>query len=378
MEILFVILLISIPLIVLAWTLPEKWQLFPICLATFFFLGYYSPISLFILIFTSIFNYYIINQFLPVSKASVVVIVQMVIIFLFFKLNLKNYFDPSNDILIPLGLSYYSFRQIQYAIESYKRQLPKHNLFEFLQYMFFLPTILVGPINRFQPFLKYINRRRWDESLFSNGLELILYGLVKVTFLGNYLISTKLNNYVLINLNKEDWGFNYLNTIKFYLNAYFQFAGYSDIAIGLALLFGFKIIENFNYPFLAQNISDFWDRWHISLSSWCKDYIFLPFLSITRSLKLSIIITMTIIGLWHEISFRYILWAFLHALGINIWYKYQKSKINLKLTSYPLIKKLLGIFITFHFVAFSFVLISEKSFSQSIEILKILFFLNYV
>lgn len=377
MDVLLTIIVICIPLIILSWLLPEKWQLYPVLIITVVFIGYSSAISLIILTSTCIINYYTLKYLPSLSTATLIVVIQMCVIFLFFKLQYNILFNISESIVLPIGLSYYSFRQIHYAIESYKKQVPKHTFLDFLNYLFFLPVILIGPINRFQPFLKDLRKRRWDGILFSIGLERILYGLVKIVFIGNYLISSNLENYIRPLRINHLWSATYLSTIKFAANAYIQFSGYSDVAIGLSLLFGFKITENFNFPFLATNISDFWKRWHMSLSDWCKDYIFFPFLSITRSAKISIVITMITLGVWHEVSIRYILWSLLHALAINIWYKYEKSNIQKTLEKYPLFKKGLGIFITIHFVIFSFVFVSEDNLNESLEIFKILFIPYY-
>ncbi len=376
MDVLLVIIGICIPSILFSWVLPEKWQLFPIVITTVVFIGYSSPLSLAILTISSITNYYILKHLPSISTATLIVVIQMCLIFLFFKLEYNIYFNISESTILPIGLSYYSFRQIHYAIEAYKKQLPNHTIIDYLNYLFFLPTILIGPINRFQPFFKDYNKRRWDSSLFSMGLERVLYGLVKITFIGNFLLASRLSSFIATLSDNYIWLSTYLKVFNFSANAYIQFAGYSDVAIGLSLLFGFKIGENFNAPFLASNIADFWNRWHISLSSWCKDYIFFPFLSITRNAKLSIIITMVSLGLWHEISIRYILWALLHAFAINVWYKYENTSFQKKLDRIPLLKKCLGVFITIHFVMFSFVVVSESTLLESIHIFKILLMLN--
>lgn len=376
MELVLTIISISIPLLILAWRLPEKWQLLSIALATAVFLGFVSPISLILLSVTTTFSYYILKHFSASTWSVLSIVILMAAIFLFFKLKYGIYFNFSENRILPLGLSYYSFRQIHYAVEAYKGKLPRHTFIDYLSYLFFLPTIFVGPINRFQPFMKDLQRRRWDSSLFSSGLERILYGLVKVCFIGNFLMSTKLNNFALSITESYTWLSTYLQMFKFAANAYFQFAGYSDIAIGLSLLFGFNIIENFRYPFLAKNISDFWKRWHISLSEWCRDYVFYPFLSITRNARIAIILSMLVLGIWHEISIRYVLWGVIHAVAINIWYRYDGSLMQQKLSEFPIFQKGLGIFITLNFVMLSFVIIKEDTLTEALETYKILFFLK--
>ena len=264
MDTLLNILFISIPVIALSWTLPERWQMMPVIVATVLFLAWVSPLSLAMLAITTISGYYTIKLYPTSTTAILVVIAQVTAIFLFFKLEYGMESGLMKNAILPLGLSYYSFRQIHYAIEAYKRQLPSHTFTDYVSYLFFLPTILIGPINRFQPFLKHLLRRRWDSTLFSQGLERILYGMVKITVLGNWLFSFKLNNYIISIKSEHPWVYDYLNVFKYVGNSYIQFAGYSDVAIGLSMLLGFKITENFNFPF-----------WRPILQTFGKDGIYL-------------------------------------------------------------------------------------------------------
>ena len=369
------LLLISVPTLIFSWLFKDKWQLLPVAIATICFLAYYSPVSLFILMFTSLTSFYLLNKLGNSVGVVLVICFQALSVFLFFKLGLSFETQSIVERLLPLGISYYSFRQVHYALEAYKQKLPPHGLFDYLSYMFFLPTILIGPINLFQDFLKDIKRRRWNSQLFSQGLERILYGAFKITVLGNFFVSYKLANIVDRLSVHNIWLANYLDAVKFAANAYFQFAGYSDIAIGLSLLFGFRIIENFNFPFIASNISDFWQRWHISLSSWCRDYVYFPVSFYSRMPYLGILFSMLVLGLWHEISLKFLVWATAHALAINIWHWYNHSKIQIfihKLIPYP---KILGIFITVHFVIFSFIITAYGDWSVIIQKYKILFFI---
>ncbi|TDG35895.1 MBOAT family protein [Pedobacter changchengzhani] len=376
MELLVNIISLSIPILFLAWLLPGKGQVAAIIVATAVFIGLISPVSLVILSTTSICSYFVLKRYPTSTTVVLTIIVSLASIFLFFKLEYGHHFKLLGNRILPFGLSYYSFRQIHYAIESYKKKLPKHHFIDYLSYLFFLPTFFVGPINRFQPFLKDLQKRRWNSTLFSSGLERILYGFVKISLIGNYLLSIKLDSFSNSLVHDHLWFAQYLQMFKFAANSYVQFAGYSDVAIGLSLLFGFNIIENFNYPFLAKNIADFWKRWHISLSEWCRDYIFYPFLSITRNGKVSVIITMLILGLWHEISIRYIIWGILHAIAINIWHQYEGTNFQKKLNHFPKIQAGIGIFITLNFVMLSFVIIREETLSNALETYKILFFIK--
>ena len=350
----------------LYWVLPEKFALYPVVAATIVFLGIISPFALLVLTFTSFSTYFISQKITHENHLLLLVVIQAMALFVLFKSGFSGL-----SRLIPVGFSYYTFRQIHYAIDAYKNRLPRHTPGDFLKYMFYLPTFLIGPINRFQPFLIDSKRKRWNPEMFSTGLERLLYGGVKINFLGNYLCSFYAGR--LINSIENEWWASYLSMVQFSANAYFQFSGYSDLAIGLSYLFGIRMIENFNYPFLAKNISDFWNRWHISLSEWCRDYVFLPVLIFSRNALFSIGCSMLILAFWHEFSWRYVLWGLSHAVAIQVFNYYRTTRMARQLEGFPRLRAWAGNLVTLHFVMLSFVLIKEDNLGESLrEIAKIL------
>lgn len=341
-------------------------------IGTFVFLLLKAPISLLILSFSTCTTYGVFQfKKLTINQATLFVLVQNVGLFVAYKTGVGHQLLSPIDRLIPLGLSYYSFRQIHYAIEQYKGKLSQHHFMDYAGYMFFLPTMLIGPINRFQPYLRNTYRRRWDSNLFSEGLERIVYGYAKIVIIGNFLITyglTALLNSLEI---QSGWLYSYLSLLKYTLNTYFQFAGYSDVAIGLALLFGYRVMENFNYPFFADNINEFWNRWHISLSSWCRDYVYTPVASMSRKPIMGILLTMVVIGLWHEISWKYLIWALYHGVGIAIWHLYNRAQFANKLRRKDTYNYV-SILFTFHFVMFSFVIIQQNTWQAMLTTYKVL------
>ena len=370
MELLNIVLLTCVLMLPLAWLLPSRWQMPAISTVCFAFLAWLSPLSLAILTVTGLGSYYIIKKWRNVSGATVVVVLQLVAIFIFFKLGSQSKLGMMDGRLIPLGLSYYSFRMIHYALEHFKGRLPRHSLEEYFHYLFFLPTMLVGPINRFDKFQKDAVRRRWDPNMFSYGLERILYGYFKVTVLGNFLLSNHIRRMVLD--LQESWpklGV-YLEAMNYFFNSYFQFAGYSDVAIGLAALFGYRVMENFHYPFLARNVNDFWNRWHISLSSFARDYVYTPFVSMSRKPIIAIILTMLVIGLWHEFTFRYIAWAGSHAIAIGLWHLFNRTSFSR--IKHPLFR-FASIFLTFNYIVLSFIFIMRDDMDQALDAFSVLF-----
>lgn len=341
-------------IVTLSWILPKKFQMLSSLIITVIFLMFYDINSLLILVVISITSYFIPKKYSFNTNILLLFILFISMIFIIFKAlsSLENF-----DYIMPLGLSFYSFRVIHYIFEGYKQKLPEHTFYDYIIYLFFLPTLIVGPINRFVQFQSDLKSRSLKNVNFSIGFERILYGYAKIIILSSYILDGKVNNYLTNIEQTNEYLFRYLSSIDYWLNLYFQFSGYSDIAIGISYLMGFKIIENFNYPFFSKNISEFWQRWHISLSKWIKDYVYMPLVALTRKPFFAILMSLIILGLWHEFSLRYVIWGFYHALGITIWHKFQllKSK-NIYIMQITKSKTftLFSIFITFNFVILSF------------------------
>ncbi len=229
--------------------------------------------------------------------------------------------------VVCLGLAFYMLRVIHLLLEGYKGNLANLRWSELIAWLWFLPTLQVGPIHRFSPFQRDMIRRRWNNDLFSQGLHRMLLGYAKLVILGQYLVDEKLMFWLSV-MPADSWSYHYLSLIRYGASLYFKFSGYSDIAIGFALLLGFRVMENFNFPFLARDISDFWRRWHISLSSWCREYVYMPAISITRSPFLAAVASMLVLGGWHELSLRYLLWGAWHGVGIACCHFWQKSSLR--------------------------------------------------
>ena len=274
---------------------------------------------------------------------------------------LCKFLASENVFVFPLGISYFTFRLIHYNLESYKQKLRDHSFIEFLAYMTFFPTYLVGPINLFPEFLQNLRRRKWNSSQFSYGLERLVYGYAQLVIIGNYLIDHLMQNWMFIN-NTSDQSYSHLfvKSLHSWLDLYIRFSAYSSIAIGISAMVGFNVPENFNYPFVATNIREYWQRWHMSLTNWCREYIFVSIAAITRKPFLAIGVTMITIGVWHEISLRYVLWGLYHAIGIIVYERYSKfiqGKIPTN-KAFVMVKKKLGVAITLVFVIMSFPIIT--------------------
>lgn len=356
------------------WLVPARLREPWLSGVTLAFLAVHSPESAAILLVFAIGVYLATNRLTATGPVVAAVAAAIVGVLVFYKLQVRFSFDGGVEgLIIPLGLSYYSFRCLHYLIEKYKGTIPRHGFEEFVNYLFFLPTLLAGPINRFQEFRRDLRRKRWDFEKFSEGLERMLYGYAKITFLANYLVGRTFAEYIAGIDPAQETLIAYLTMLQKGLNGYLQFSGYSDVAIGFALLLGYRVMENFNWPFLRRNIAEFWLSWHISLSSWCRDYVYMVVVSTTRRPAIAAIASMVVLGLWHEISLRYLLWGAYNGLGIALWQRFQEIKPRLPAPEAPYLRHAIdaaSIVFTFHFVMLGFVLVQEQSLERTLAIYK--------
>ena len=268
--------------------------------------------------------------------------------------------DVERNFIIPLGISYFTFKLIHYAIEVARGNVTDRSLQSFLLYIFFFPIFTAGPIERFDHFLASREDRPSVEAMV-NGLSRIIYGLIKKFVFGGMILLPllRLVTDASVLLERLDvlpvykvWGFLVIS----YLYVYMDFGASSDIAIGASRLFGITIMENFNFPVLAPNISNFWKRWHITLAGWVQAYIYLPVIGLTRNPYLAIYSTMTVMALWHAGSPHWIAWGWYHATGMIIYLNWSRFKRKRRITfpdNVPVLRHI-GVPITFIFVTGSY------------------------
>lgn len=365
MRLLIEVILFAMPMILLAWTLPKKYVLLSQIIITALFLAYQSPLSFVILGTITFGNYYLWHK--AVLQKSIKIVISLGILVLLI-VSAKILFTIHDHWIIPLGMSYYIFRNIHYTIESYHGRIQNESLLFYLAYNFFLPVLIIGPINRYPEFIRDWQRRRVNSEYFSLGFQRILYGFSKIMIIGSYILSLKLPTIISNIGESKHWLKVYLETITVVLKAYFQFAGYSDIAIGISLLLGFRVMENFNFPFLASNMQEFWSKYHMSLTSFCRDYIYTPLASYFRKPMLGVIITMIIIALWHEITLPFLIWGSLQAFGIYLAFLFRDTPTSL-------VSKNLGRVFVFNYFCLSCVII-DYEFVKALDVYKTLFFIN--
>tara|TARA_B110000503_G_scaffold43099_1_gene70499 strand:+ start:10301 stop:11440 length:1140 start_codon:yes stop_codon:yes gene_type:complete len=357
------------------WLLPRSLQLYYLVIASIFcfvFMEYYASLFWLLLLSGAC---YLFSGRLSILVSSRVAVPIGILAFILFLVLYKFKVQAGGSYFVILGASYYVMRMLHYLIESSRHQLPDHSFVEFLAYCFFLPTLFVGPINRFPDFVRDERRRRWDSRLFHQGLERILFGYFKVIVVANYLLGVKLADYTETLQGDTTALGAWMLCLEYGMDLYFRFGGYCDVAIGVAALLGFRIPENFNYPFIRRNIAAFWKSWHITLSSWCRDYIFIPVAHSLRSPAAGVLLSMIALGLWHEISARYIVWGLYHGVGIVIFQYWSRAKV--KMFPVAILPKFitasLGIVITFNFVILSFAITRTDSLSGAFRVYQTIF-----
>jgi D-alanyl-lipoteichoic acid acyltransferase DltB (MBOAT superfamily) len=256
------------------------------------------------------------------------------------------------DIFLPIGISFYTFQTISYIVDVYKEKVkPTNSLLQYLFYISFFPLILAGPIMRAGNFFPQIQEnKKVDKTMIYGGLWLIILGIIKKAIFADYI--AQYNNWI-FEAPLHYSGFEGLMAVIGYsAQIYCDFSGYSDMSIGVASIMGFDLGKNFNFPYKARNLSDFWKRWHISLSSWMRDYIYIP-LGGNRveknRLYMNCLITMLVAGLWHGASWMFIIWGGLHGIGLIV-HKMNKPWLD----KIPDIKPILFLswLLTFSYVAF--------------------------
>ncbi len=224
-------------------------------------------------------------------------------------------------ILVPFGISFYTFEAISYAIDVYKQRIKaERSLPHFLLFILFFPHLVAGPIVRAGDFLRQAHRvKRWNWIRVQIGVQFFLIGLFKKLAIADRMAI--FSDDVLAEPGLYSTSAVWLAVLAYAFRIYADFSGYSDMAIGLAHLLGFKLVQNFNMPYLALNVSDFWRRWHISLSTWLRDYVFIP-LGGSRggawSTNRNLMLTMMLGGLWHGASWSYLVWGTLHGMFLVV------------------------------------------------------------
>lgn len=294
---------------------------------------------------------------------------------------------PAADILFPVGLSFYTFQGLSYAIDTYRNASePPRPFLDVLLFVSFFPTIMAGPILRAHQFLPQLAVRQYTDEQLREGFALILSGLFKKVVLASYLSEHIVRDVFESPEFYSSW--TVLAAVYGYsIQIFCDFSGYSDMALGVGRLLGYTLPENFRSPYLAVNLQDFWRRWHITLSLWLRDYLYIPLGGSRKGNRyLNLILTMALGGLWHGSAARFFLWGMLHGCGLALVHGYHELKgrywpagISLGDEKVNALLHRVGPFsawlLTFHFVSFLWVFFRAEDLERCWEIFRrVLFF----
>ena len=330
---------IFLPLILLIYYISkDKFKNYILLIFSLLFYSWGEPKYIILMILSIVINYYfaiLIDKCRNDKRNSKILLILSLIINLgllfvfkylnFFVININNLFSvniPLKSIILPIGISFYTFQILSYVVDVYKKEVDvQKNIFTLGTYIAFFPQLIAGPIVRYSTIEKELNKRKHSFEKFSNGLRRFIIGLGKKVIIANkvaYLADVILNGAV---QNEYKGLILFVGVLAYTLQIYFDFSGYSDMAIGLGKMFGFEFLENFNYPYISKSITEFWRRWHISLSSWFKDYVYIP-LGGNRVSKsrwiINILVVWMLTGLWHGASWNFVLWGLYFAVILLI------------------------------------------------------------
>jgi len=285
-----------------------------------------------------------------------------------------------SNILVPIGISYFVFKTLTYIFDIYRERMdePEHNYINYVLYVSFFPNILAGPISKARDLLPQIkNKLVITEEHIGRGFFLILTGAFKKVFVADYLANNLVDR--VFDTPTLYTGFeNLMATYSATIQIYFDFSGYTDIVIGIAFLLGFTIQPNFNKPFLAQNVTEFWRRWHITLSQWMNEYLFYQFSFSLRRFRMfgvivAVLLTFFISGVWHGANWTFILWGCSHGLAIAYDVITKGTRVSIAKVIPAPIYRFISIFITLNFLSLSIILFRSSDITKAMQMYETIF-----
>lgn len=364
--------------LILYFVVPKKYKNLVLLLFSLIFYFYGEPKYILLMLIEVLFAYFMtLSLEKNKSKSLLIVVVSfhllLLCIFKYFNFiisNINSIFSSNISLLnivLPIGISFYTFQIISYEVDVYRGKVKaSKNLIEFMTYVFLFPQLIAGPIVRYESVNKELKSRKVTFDDFSSGVNRFVIGLFKKVVIANNI--GELCN-ILVGSTEVSVLLYWVLGISYMLQIYFDFSGYSDIAIGIGKMIGFKFPENFNYPYISDSVTNFWRRWHMTLSSWFKDYVYIPLggnrVSILKHIR-NIFIVWMLTGLWHGASWNFIIWGLYFGV-ILIIEKYFLNKVLEKLP------KVIRIIYTSFVVMISFIIFSSNNLDSAFTIIKGLF-----
>ncbi len=360
----------------LYYLVPNKFKNLILLISSFIFYFYGEPKYVLLMAFSIISTYIcgiLVDKYRGTKTAKLFLILEIIIsigLLIYFKYadfiikNINLWLSQKIDlinVLLPIGISFYTFQMISYVVDIYRGEVKvQKNILKLATYVSLFPQLIAGPIVRYSTIEKQLENREYSINKFSLGVRRFVIGLGKKVLIAN-VIGTLVNTFLI----SEDKSilFYWLYAIGVMLQIYFDFSGYSDMAIGLGKMFGFDFLENFNYPYISTSITDFWRRWHISLSSWFRDYVYIP-LGGNRVSKIkwirNIMVVWILTGLWHGAEWNFIIWGIYFGILLII----EKLFLLKKTEKIP---KFLKVIYTLFLVMISFIIFNGNEIIENIK-----------
>lgn len=277
-------------------------------------------------------------------------------------------------IVLPVGISFYTFHGLSYIIDVYKKRISaEKNFIDYALFVSYFPLLVAGPIERATHLLPQIKvKRKFSYDLAADGMRQILWGLFKKMVIADNC--APIVNEIFLNYQTESASNLALGAVLFAFQIYGDFSGYSDIALGVSKLFGIQLLKNFAYPYFSRDIAEFWRRWHISLSSWFKDYLYIPLGGSKGGLWMKIrntFIIFLVSGFWHGANWTFVIWGGLNALFFMPLLVFNKNRSNLEIVAqgqvFPSLREAISIVITFAMACFAWIFFRSESTSQAVH-----------
>lgn len=364
--------------LILYFIFPKKYKNIVLLIFSFIFYFYGEPKYILLMLIEVLFSYFMTLSLEKNKSKSLLGIIISFHIFLlcvfkyfnFIITNINSIFDGNISLLnivLPIGISFYTFQIISYEVDVYRGKVKaSKSLIDYMAYVFLFPQLIAGPIVRYETVSKELKSRKVTLEDFSYGVNRFIIGLFKKVVIANNI--GELCN-ILNGSSEVSILLYWILGISYMLQIYFDFSGYSDIAIGIGRMIGFKFPENFNYPYIADSVTDFWRRWHMTLSSWFRDYVYIPLggnrVSTLKHIR-NILVVWMLTGLWHGASWNFIIWGIYFGV-ILIIEKYCLNKVLEKLPR--VIRNIYAMFI----VMISFIIFSSDDISSALVAIKGLF-----
>lgn len=341
-----IFLCVFLPVVILGYYLvPKQGKNLFLLICSLFFYAWGEPIYVLVMLASIIYNYLFGLAIANHEKAKPYLVIAVLVnlgvlcVFKYSGFLVKNIdrIIPNllkvPDIALPIGISFYTFQGLSYCIDVYRdKKLVQKNPVNLALYIAMFPQLIAGPIVRYSDIKIELTERKHNSDLFAIGAERFIIGLAKKAILAN-TVGALATNIMSKDMQYMSMPVAWIGAIAYALQIYFDFSGYSDMAIGLGKIFGFHFAENFQYPYISKSIREFWRRWHISLSSWFRDYLYIP-LGGSRSgnVYLNLLIVFVATGIWHGAAWGFLLWGLWHGLFIvleRIIMQHKKKNVEL-------------------------------------------------